>query len=118
MFRRIPACRSHHFFKAGELHENAELSAGIGGEFAGVHKDLVPSDELCRKVREKPFFDVLILARPIDKPKDALAADDLQDESQQPVRQRLIRDSDIAETEVALEQANQEAVGAHALLDI
>ncbi len=48
MFRSPEACRIHHLLDAAELHKDAELFPGIGGEFARV------DDYLVSAVRAEP----------------------------------------------------------------
>src|SRR5438876_261677 len=113
MLRGIFACRIHHFLDRGELHKKAGPLPGIGAEFAGVDEDSVFSGELHREVSEEPFFNTRALPDPVDEPEYPLAADDLQNESEQAVRQRFWREADVADPVTAFEQANDQAAVPH-----
>ena len=49
MFRSPEACRIHHLLDSAELHKNAELFPGIGGEFPRVDVYLVSACKLSRE---------------------------------------------------------------------
>src|SRR5215471_18418999 len=97
MFRSPEACRIHHLLDSSELHKDAELFSSISGKFPRVDDYLVPACELSREMGKESFFDASVLSNAVDKSKNALAADEIEDEPQQSVRQGLLWYSNVTQ---------------------